>query len=303
MMEHVKNYSLLLQRVATWMKTGGCTLRGHDRATVCALLYSDALAERGFAGVITPSHIHGASCLPRSLVGCTYHARVANEQRPMLTQRSTRAGAKMFVHIFTHKQHPFHYVKGWMAEVSTQQGRAIACIHYNHGASLRAVGSVHGRSSAPCVRGPAQLKSLGWRTRFRLVHLSHVPLLSVLTIPPRVRPFTRPPNARRMQNFFTGGQMPSDDLLLYFQQDLALLDHWVVNGAEYEKTSNAWLEKFDENRETALKVIEATYGKENKTKWVVNWRLFFIACAELFGFDGGNEWAVSHYLFEKPARA
>jgi cyclopropane-fatty-acyl-phospholipid synthase len=146
MMEHVKNYELLLQRVASWM------------------------APRG----------------------------------------------RMFVHIFTHKSTSFHYVDGWMAE-----------------------------------------------------------------------------------NFFTGGQMPSDDLLLHFQRDVALVNRWVVNGKHYERTCNAWLEKFDAHTAEVTKVIDATYGAKDRTKWIVNWRLFFISCAELFGYDGGNEWAVSHYLFEK----
>jgi len=146
MMEHVKNYELLLSRVASWMNDGG----------------------------------------------------------------------KMFVHIFTHKTNPFHYIDGWMAE-----------------------------------------------------------------------------------NFFTGGQMPSDDLLLYFQKDLKIINHWVVNGQHYEKTCNAWLEKMDQERKPTLEVLARTYGKDKTREWLVNWRLFFIACAELFGYDNGNEWAVSHYLFQK----
>ena len=103
------------------------------------------------------------------------------------------------------------------------------------------------------------------------------------------------------QTFFTGGTMPSDDLLLYFAEDFHVKNHWRVNGTHYEKTSNGWLKMMDDNwKNGQLKpVLKEAYGEGKEREWYVNWRLFYLACAELFGFDGGNEWIVSHYLFEK----
>jgi cyclopropane-fatty-acyl-phospholipid synthase len=99
--------------------------------------------------------------------------------------------------------------------------------------------------------------------------------------------------------FFTGGIMPSDDLLLHFQRDVRILEHWRVPGWHYQLTSEAWLANMDQHREQIMPVLERTYGGPQALRWWVYWRVFFMSCAELWGYAGGSEWMVSHYLFEK----
>jgi cyclopropane-fatty-acyl-phospholipid synthase len=99
--------------------------------------------------------------------------------------------------------------------------------------------------------------------------------------------------------FFTGGIMPSDDLLFYFNDHLTVEDHWHVSGTHYAKTSEAWLKNMDAHKAEIMPLFEATYGKEQALKWWVYWRIFYMACAELWNYNNGNEWIVSHYLFHK----
>lgn len=96
------------------------------------------------------------------------------------------------------------------------------------------------------------------------------------------------------RHFFSGGQMPAKDLFSFFQEDLTIQSTWVVNGQHYQKTCRAWLENMDANRSDIMALFEATYGGEARRFWVY-WRLFFMACEELFGFDEGEEWQVYHY--------
>jgi cyclopropane-fatty-acyl-phospholipid synthase len=102
------------------------------------------------------------------------------------------------------------------------------------------------------------------------------------------------------RHFFSGGIMPSDDLALRFQQQLKLMHRWRWDGTHYEKTANAWLANIDAQRETVMPVLAATYGDAAAQQWLQRWRIFFMACAELFGYNQGQEWWVSHYLFERP---
>lgn len=102
------------------------------------------------------------------------------------------------------------------------------------------------------------------------------------------------------RHFFTGGVMPSDDLFLRLQDDLRVEQHWAVDGTHYSRTLEAWLDRLDANRPRVLQLFADTYGPQDAEAWFHRWRVFNIACSELFNFRNGREWYVTHTLMRKP---
>jgi len=94
--------------------------------------------------------------------------------------------------------------------------------------------------------------------------------------------------------------MPGDDLALNFQDDLRLMKRWRWDGTHYQKTSEAWLRNMDASRDALMPLMASTYG-DAADAWWQRWRLFFMSVAELFGYENGQQWWVSHYLFAKRA--
>ncbi|KAG8532111.1 uncharacterized protein KY384_003748 [Bacidia gigantensis] len=101
------------------------------------------------------------------------------------------------------------------------------------------------------------------------------------------------------EHFFTGGTMPSADLLHYFQKDLELQEQWWVNGKHYAQTCEDWLSKMIDHKAELWPHLVNTYGPKNVAMWYYRWQIFYMACAELFAYGGGNVWGVSHYRFLK----
>ncbi len=101
------------------------------------------------------------------------------------------------------------------------------------------------------------------------------------------------------RHFFTAGTMPSHDLIPHFAGELELEEQWAVSGLHYAKTAEAWLDRLDGAHADVLEVLSKTYGSAASRRLHM-WRIFFMACAELWGYRSGSEWGVSHYRFARP---
>ena len=101
------------------------------------------------------------------------------------------------------------------------------------------------------------------------------------------------------EHFFTGGLMPSDDLLPRFQDHFRLCNHWVLDGTHYQRTAQSWVENLDAHSSDVRKLFASVYGERDALRWLIRWRVFFLACMELWGYARGEEWIVSHYLFDR----
>jgi cyclopropane-fatty-acyl-phospholipid synthase len=173
------------------------------------------------------------------------------------------ADSKLFIHIFVHKLLAYHF------QVKDEPARDTASRSVGAGASRLSPTSHSTHASQPSPPAPASLRedtvlATDWMSQY----------------------------------FFTGGTMPSENLLLNFQDDVRLLQQWWVSGTHYEKTSNHWLAGMDAKKPEIMEIFRKGYGDKNAVIWFNRWRMFYMAVAELFGYAKGNEWGVAHYLFE-----
>ena len=102
------------------------------------------------------------------------------------------------------------------------------------------------------------------------------------------------------RHFFTGGLMPASDTLLWFQRDLKIQRRWHIEGTHYQRTANHWLAHQDARRDQVLAAFVNFYGSRAALLWFQRWRMFWMSCAELFGYANGREWLVAHYRFMRP---
>jgi cyclopropane-fatty-acyl-phospholipid synthase len=102
------------------------------------------------------------------------------------------------------------------------------------------------------------------------------------------------------RHFFTGGLMPASDTLLWFQRDLKIEQRWHIDGTHYQRTANHWLANQDARRDQILCTLASAYGSKAASLWFQRWRMFWMSCAELFGYANGQEWLVAHYRFFRP---
>ncbi len=100
------------------------------------------------------------------------------------------------------------------------------------------------------------------------------------------------------RHFFTGGLMPAADTLLFFPEHMAIEKRWLYSGTHYARTARAWLDNADRNRQATLAALQSAHP-DDSARWLQRWRMFFMACEELFAWRGGNTWLVAHYRFRK----
>jgi cyclopropane-fatty-acyl-phospholipid synthase len=118
------------------------------------------------------------------------------------------------------------------------------------------------------------------------------------------RRYTRPRGSRDGSDwvsayFLGGGVMPAECLLFEFQDDLTILDHWRLSGLQYRRTLDAWLANLEGHEADVMRVLRAVHGADARRRWM-RLRLFFMTCAEFWGWDNGEEWYVSHYALTRP---
>ncbi len=100
------------------------------------------------------------------------------------------------------------------------------------------------------------------------------------------------------RHFFTGGIMPSHDMMGQASTVLDVEALWRWNGTHYQRTAEAWLRNLDANRDAVKALLHDVYA-DAAPVWFRRWRLFFLSTAGLFGYRLGEEWGVSHYRLRR----
>ena len=94
------------------------------------------------------------------------------------------------------------------------------------------------------------------------------------------------------RRFFTAGTMPSDDLLPRFDRDLELERHWRVSRHALRAHRRGVARAAGREPQPRSSGSSAAPAPPSGAS-------FFLACAGLWGYRGGREWLVSHYLFAR----
>jgi cyclopropane-fatty-acyl-phospholipid synthase len=102
------------------------------------------------------------------------------------------------------------------------------------------------------------------------------------------------------RHFFTGGLMPRANTLLWFQRHLQIEQCWHVEGTHSQRSANQWLANQDARRCQVMSALVNDFGSKVARLWLQRWRMFWMSCAELFGYANGHEWRVAHYRFVRP---
>jgi len=103
------------------------------------------------------------------------------------------------------------------------------------------------------------------------------------------------------RSFFSGGMMPSRDYVRHLDIPFEVEATWTWSGEHYRRTADAWLARLEGNRAAAMQALASVHGEHEARRWFERWRMFFLACAEMFGLRGGEEWFVAHHLLRRPA--
>ncbi|MEZ4359427.1 MAG: cyclopropane-fatty-acyl-phospholipid synthase family protein [Kofleriaceae bacterium] len=103
------------------------------------------------------------------------------------------------------------------------------------------------------------------------------------------------------REFFSGGLMPSTSLLHHFQDDVRLEDEWHLDGTHYARTAEAWHRNLRARWDEVVELFAQHEPAAQARQRAHRWRVFYLACAEMFGYRGGREWLVAHYRFTRRA--
>ena len=106
-------------------------------------------------------------------------------------------------------------------------------------------------------------------------------------------------NSSFMERHFSAGSMIMSPDLLFLIDGVTVVEQWLVNGKQFQRSANLWLQNMDKHKKDIIRILEKESDLASSIATFNRWRIYFLTISESYGYNQGSEWMIAHYLITK----